>query len=280
MVVSLDADSPRVDWQVNVDNRSRDHRVRLLFPTGVDSIAVVRAETAFGVAERPARREVPAEVRVEMPMSSGPTGSFTEVGSDSAGAIIFGDGLVEYEAVADAHGRTSQLALTLLRAVGDLSRDDLVTRPSGHAGPGLATPGAQCLGSHAFRVGFEPRGPKPTGHALFARAASFIAPPHVVPVIGSDPVLSTTGRFVGIDARSGGVVLSACHRAEDGQGLLLRVFNADLTPARVKLATTRPLVSASRVDFLERPLEALPADAEGASLDVGPYRIETVRLDT
>jgi hypothetical protein len=36
-----------------------------------------------------------------------------------------------------------QIALTLLRCVGWLSRDDLSTR-RGHAGPYMATPGASC----------------------------------------------------------------------------------------------------------------------------------------
>src|SRR5204863_408878 len=46
--------------------------------------------------------------------------------------------------------RRVRLALALLRAVGWLSRDDLITR-TGHAGPALETPGAQVLGDHRFR---------------------------------------------------------------------------------------------------------------------------------
>src|SRR2546429_2659093 len=57
------------------------------------------------------------------------------------------DGLQEYEVLSDA---PQELALTLLRAVGWLSRDDLTTR-TGHAGPALETPGAQVLGEHRFR---------------------------------------------------------------------------------------------------------------------------------
>ena len=49
-------------------------------------------------------------------------------------------GLAEVDAVPEADGTTS-LAVTLLRAVGWLSRGDLRLRP-GDAGPGLATPGA------------------------------------------------------------------------------------------------------------------------------------------
>ena len=43
--------------------------------------------------------------------------------------------------------------MTLIRAVGDLSRNDLATRPSGHAGPPVATPAAQCLGVQPLRTG-------------------------------------------------------------------------------------------------------------------------------
>jgi len=211
-------------------------------------------------------------------MSYGPTGAFTEAGGDTAGAIVYGEGLVEYEAVDAGNGKPSRLALTLLRSVGYLSRADLVTRPSGHAGPGLATPGAQCLGTRTFRLAFEPRTEAPSNTALFAKAAAFIAPPHVVPAIGSNPTLGTTGQFVEIAARAGDRVLSALHRTEDGAGLLLRVFNADASPATLDVRLSTPLSSATEVDFLERPAEPVPLNDGAARIDVGAYEIATLRL--
>jgi 2-O-(6-phospho-alpha-D-mannosyl)-D-glycerate hydrolase len=278
IVIALDDDSPRVSWEVAIDNHARDHRLRITFPIGVDAVADVRAETAFGVVQRPARRPVPKDVRVEMPMSYGPTGAFTEAGGDAAGAIVYGEGLVEYEAVEADNGKASRLALTLLRSVGYLSREDLVTRPSGHAGPGLATPGAQCLGKRMFRLAFEPRAEAPSNNALFARAAVFVAPPHVAPAIGSTPTQGTTGQFLQIDARTGGRVLSALHRAEDGTGLLLRVFNADAAPAALDVRLSKPLSSATAVDFLERPAEPVPLTDGVARIDVGGFKIATLRL--
>jgi alpha-mannosidase len=47
-------------------------------------------------------------------------------------------------------GPPQELALTLFRSVGWLSREDLVTR-TGHAGPAIETPGAQVLGGHRVR---------------------------------------------------------------------------------------------------------------------------------
>ena len=278
LLVALDADSPRVGWDVSVDNAARDHRLRLLFPAGVDAIDSVRAETAFGVVRRPARREVPAEIRNELPVSSAPTISFTEAGGEKAGAVIFGEGLMEYEAVPGAHGLPDRLALTLLRCVGFLSREDLVTRPSGHAGPGLPTPGAQCPGRHAFRLAFEPRGEAPGASALFARAASFVAPPLVVPAVGPGGSLPATHAFLRIDAARGGAVLSAVCRAAEREGLLVRLFNPDDRPASVRVGAAAPVARAFRVDFLENRVEELPVRQGTVEVALGPHRIATIEL--
>jgi 2-O-(6-phospho-alpha-D-mannosyl)-D-glycerate hydrolase len=250
----------------------------VLFPTGADHITHVRAETAFGVAVRNARREVPPANRWEVPVSYGPTTSFTEAGDDVAGAVLFGDGLVEYEALPDEHGRISRVGLTLIRAVGYLSRSDLTLRPSGHAGPGLPTPGAQCLGRHQFRLAFEPRIQPPSNALLFERAASFTAPVHVVTAASTGGTLPLTASFLTIRSTSGAVVLSACHKAIESDSVSVRVFNPDDTPATIAVGAREPLRNVEVVDFLERPIRPLTIDAGAASVDVAPQRIVSLKL--
>lgn len=277
VLVWLDADSPRVQFQLSIENRAKDHRVRILFPTGAESVTHVRAETAFGVARRAARRERPAEATLEVPVSYGPTGSFTEAGSDSVGAILFGEGLVEYEAVEDEAGRLGKLALTLLRCVGYLSRDDLAMRPSGHAGPGLATAGAQCLGSHTFHLAFEPRSMAPSNTALFSRSASFIAPPHVVPAVGQGGALPPADTFARID---GDVALSACYRSPASEAIVMRMFNPDGSPATLCVSLRQPTTRASRVDFLERDLEIADVASGAVAARLAPYQILTLKMSS
>jgi len=276
--VTLDAASPRVDWHVRLDNQARDHRLRLLFPVGVESVTSVRAETAFDVVRRPARREVPVDVRNEVPVSYAPTISFTEAGGERAGAIVFGDGLMEYEVVQGDEGSQARLGLTLLRCVGFLSREDLVMRPSGHAGPGLPTPGAQCQGIHEFRAAFEPRGEAPRASALFARAASFVAPPRTVTGCGPGGTGPLTDTFVRLDTPRGAVVLSACQRAHDRESLVVRLFNPDDNPATVRLTRRAPIQEAFRLDFLESRLEDVPVRDGVAEMTVGPHRVATIEL--
>jgi mannosylglycerate hydrolase len=273
--VTLDAGSPRVGFGITVDNAARDHRLRVLFPLGAASIAGVRAETAFAVVERPARRPRPADVRVEVPVVYGPTSGFTEAGDDAAGAIVFGDGLVEYEPYTDG---PPALALTLLRCVGFLSRDDLAMRPSGHAGPGRATPGAQCPGRHEFRLAFEPRRQRPRPSALFAQAASFVAPPLVASGAAAGDGLPAIGTFVGVESAGGAVVLSACKYADDRDTLVCRLFNPDDEPAALRLTTASRLATATALDLHERPLHDLTVQDGGLQTTVGPHQITTFEL--
>ena len=151
-------------------------------------------------------------------------------------------------------------------------------RPSGHAGPGLPTPGAQCIGTHGFRIAFEPRAEPPAASALFGRAASFVAPPHVVPASGAGGSLPMTDAFVRFDRPRGAVVLSACGRAVERESLLLRVFNPDETPATVRLGMRGPIRQAFRVDLLENRIAELAVRNGVIDVPVGPHQIATVEF--
>ncbi|MBA2304033.1 MAG: hypothetical protein H0W08_15555, partial [Acidobacteria bacterium] len=94
--VRLDAGSPCAEWRVTVDNQARDHRLRLLFPTGLRDVEETLSDTAFGTISRPARREPPATIRTEVPVTSYPMQSFVACPVDG-GAAVYAEGLNEYE---------------------------------------------------------------------------------------------------------------------------------------------------------------------------------------
>src|SRR4029453_16857603 len=111
-----------------------------------DGGTTVLAESAFALLERSARPASNGAGWREPPIPTQHTRGVVVAGS----AGVAGRGLPEYEALAGADGLTNAIALTLLRCVGWLSRDDLTTR-SGHAGPALPVEDAQCLGEHHFQ---------------------------------------------------------------------------------------------------------------------------------
>src|SRR5262249_12903058 len=144
-------------------NTARDHRLRVLFPMPF-AAATAAAEDTFAVTLRPARQLEPASGEqawdewAEPPLNTQPQKRFVDLSDGTHGLGVLNRGLPEHEglAVPGAAGTAvSAVALTLLRCVEWLSRDDLATR-RGHAGPPLHTPEAQGLGTHVFEYALVP----------------------------------------------------------------------------------------------------------------------------
>ena len=160
--VELAAGSPRVDIETVVNNVAKDHRLRVLFPTSLETDCSY-AEEPFDVAKFPLEPEVPPEEiperlrelviagRNTVPITTRPFRHFVTVSDGEKGLAVLSKGLTEYEVL---DGRKT-IALTLLRAVGWLARNDLLTR-EGDVGPQIFTPEAQCLGRYTFRYSIYP----------------------------------------------------------------------------------------------------------------------------
>ena len=219
--ITLDAGAARAEWRVSVDNQARDHRLRLVFPSGFLDIAEATSDSAFGTIARATRREPPETIRTEVPVTAAPMQSFVAC-TDPGGAAVYAEGLNEYEVLL---GDSARIAITLLRCVGDLSRDDLVTRPHGHAGPGLATPGAQCIGSHSFHLAFEPLDRTPDPVHLYGAAAALVASPRMSMADAAGSGLAVRSEMLDVHSRATGVVLSALKKTEDRNSVTVRVFN-------------------------------------------------------
>ncbi|MDQ6419030.1 alpha-mannosidase [Paenibacillus sp. LHD-117] len=125
--VSLDRSGLGVQVRARIDNRSKDHRLRVLLPTGVNS-EVHYADSVFEVAERANQ----PEAEWQNPSNCQHMSAFVGVHAEGRGLTVATKGLNEYEVLQD--GRNT-IAVTLLRSVGELG--DWGVFP---------TPEAQCLG--------------------------------------------------------------------------------------------------------------------------------------
>ncbi len=178
-VVSLAAGVRRIDFETTVENTARDHLLRVRFPSGA-AATVSHSEGHFAVVERPIVVPEPTPGWSEVPTSTFPQSGFVDVADGRRGLLLAAPGLPEVAACPpEADGEGAVLYLTLLRAVGWLSRDDLPTR-QGAAGPVVPTPGAQCLGRHAYRYALVPHAGSWEAVADLARA--FAAPLRARPV--------------------------------------------------------------------------------------------------
>jgi alpha-mannosidase len=262
-------------------NQALDHRLRLHFPLPF-SAAYSCADGAFYVNRRPPgelRREA-GSGEVELPTY--PMRSFVDAADERRGLALVTDGLHEYELLAG-----KELAVTLLRSVGWLSRDDLAYRV-GHAGPALATPSAQELGEHSYRFGLVfHRGDWESG-GVWRAAEELLLPFRVV---GPDPGLALPGPLAGgmtgqnqgalpvhqsIDLEPPSIQMTALIPRPEGYDI--RLLNASDRPHRARVAIQPLPVAVSAVRLVGEQRTA-PAMIDGRyELGLRPWEIATLRV--
>ncbi len=257
----------RIDIETEVENRAEDHRLRVLFPSGVVS-EYSHAEQHFGVVKRPTKPVEYDDTWYERPINTHPQKTFTDLSDGSNGLMIANRGLPEYEVLTEPDG-TATLALTLLRCVSWLSRDDLPER-RGHAGPGMYTPGAQLPGRWRFEYSIIPH--DGGWETAFVEAHSFARPLRAVRVSAGKGERPKTTSLVTIDRKE--VVLSALKLAQDTPGVILRVYNTADAPiqATISLNNKGPM---ARVDLNEENQRA----GDGM-ISLAPNEIATLEFGT
>jgi alpha-mannosidase len=235
---------PRVEFRTTVENDAPDHRLRVHFPVAIGD-KDVRAESQFAVVRRPLEPPPPRTEWVEPPVATAHT-----LGAVALGPLaLLTKGLPEYEAGHDG------IRLTLLRCVGTISRPSgLATRPCA-AGPDLATPDAQCLGSHVFEYALRFDADELSDAALLRSAQDYRTD-----FLVGDP-------FEPPLAVEGDVVFSCLKGAEDGNGLVLRVFNPNPSPEQVRIDG----VDARRIRLDEET--DLPSGFELAAGEIASFRV-------
>lgn len=292
--VTLRANSARVDVRTTIENRARDHRLRVCFPSDLET-DVASADGHFDVLTRPIA--LPETEDWDQPPS--PTKhqrTFVDLSDGEAGLAIFNRGLPEYEVLRD--GGRNTIAVTLLRCVGWLSRGDLLTRPD-HAGPALPTPEAQCLGTHTFDYAIVPHADD--WHTITHDAVDYRAPltvrrgteqEGVVPTkdqlatlkhpirrtpVDLDGELPDTLSLIAIEPAT--LVLSAIKQSEDGDRLIVRLFNPleETVEATVRFAF--PIEKAHKTNLREKPRDVLSVEQERAvRLSMGSKHVQTLAL--
>jgi alpha-mannosidase len=263
---------PRLDIATWVDNRAQDHRLRVHFAAPV-AVTTADYDGHFQVVRRPIGRPAHDDSWVEEPRPECPQRAFTDVSDGQVGLMVANRGLPEVEVLTTADGST-EIALTLLRCVGWLSRDDFKTR-RGHAGPMLPTPGAQVPGGWSFSYSIIPH--SGGWEQAYGQAYAFNAPLRAVVTSLHPGPLPAAASLVAVTPAA--FLISAIKEAEDGDGWIVRGYNVGPEPIEVTLTPWRPFARAGRVNLAEELETELATAADGnVSLPVGGHGIATVRF--
>ncbi len=247
-----------------LDNPCRDHRLRVHFPLPAP-VTVSHAECAFAVVERGLSAEGgPNEFGLPTFVSR----RFVDASDGDTGLALVHDGLLEYELLTDDGTQGSELALTLLRATGYLSRLQLSMRAS-PAGYPYPLEGPQVLGRRSFDYAV-------VLHRGDWRDADLhdVADEVLVPLerIRAGGVAGASREPTGTRLRVDGARVSAVLR-EPG-GLVARVFNPSPDPSTAAVENDGAPATGWTVDLVGRPLVRF----EGA-VELRPWEMATLRLD-
>ena len=293
--VTLYRDQPGLFMEAEVDNRARDHKLSVVFPTDLRP-AQVQVDESFMVIGRDTDLP-PSEGWVEDPTPLMHQRAFTDLSDGQRGLAVLNRGLPAVEVTRTDGG--TQIALVLLRSVGWLSRDDLSTR-RGPAGPVLPTPGAQCLRRYRFEYAVLPH--RGDWRQVYRLAYDYVAPLlvtrgdaheglnlHEMNITGDDPALVTPRpwprggpnpdrlSFVQIEPHT--LVVSAVRRAANGSGLVVRFYNITPEPVLGTVTSWRPLEGAYRLNLNEERRQSLSlAGDRVVSVPVAPAQVVTLEL--
>jgi mannosylglycerate hydrolase len=272
-VLKLKAGSRHLEIVTELDNRTRDHRLRVLFPTGIDS-DILHADGHFALTSRRAT-SAEAEDWHQLPSSAQPHHTWFGTDDGEYGLAVLSEGLPEHAGHQDPYGLT--LALTLLRGVGWLSRGDLCTR-QGHSGPVRRTPEAQCLGRHTFRYGLLPYSGDPVAADVAHGAGAFDAQPLVKVTEPCGGMLPPWHSMVSLEP--GSVILTALKRSDADSRLLVRFYSLaqSVINATVRFGfRVSEIHRATAAERIIKPLD-LSADRTECKLPVESGEIVTLLL--
>lgn len=256
--------SRRLDIETTVNNRVFDHRLRTWFPTGL-VCGEVASDGHFLLNRRPCTRPTNPDWPQPAP-PTWPQQDFSVLGDGAASLTIFNRGLPEFEVLDDGQGRAI-FALTLLRCVDWLSRDDFAARRKTNAGPTLFTPDAQLIGRRTMQYSVMPGGGDLFADDVKGQSERYRAAP---PTHQGVPAGATPGGAALLRCDEPRVTVTAIKRAAVGRELIVRLCNLDAEPVTATLALGFAAAACRKTGLLE---DALPVTREAPSLAVGGLEV-------
>lgn len=268
IALQLDAGSRAVRILARGENRSRDHRLRLRIDTRLAGSSTV-ADAAFLPVVRAPLVVRAADEAMEHVVPTAALHRWVARFSAEAGVVLVSDGLAEYESQDDG-----SISITLLRAVGQLSRVDLPERP-GHVGWPAATPSAQCIGGWSAR--FALRMVDADAPVVRDQIEEF-AEDELVPLEGETlrSNLLPPRACGGLTLEGAGLKFSAALPAEREGWIVLRCVNQRATMASGRWTLAGGVMEASRARLDETVVAPLHVSGRTVAFEAAPHEIVTV----
>ncbi len=256
----------RVEFEVNLENTVKCHRLRMMFayPFKAD---YSWGEGQFDVVKRSTDRPDTGDW-IEQPMYDYPLHHFVDLNDGKNGAAIIVDGLKEYEVLEDK--RT--VALTLLRAF------NYVIQPSSKQDYSWQ-PGAQCPGKHHYRLAFYPHAGNWQEGNVYPQALRFNNPLSLFQIGRAEGEIPGETSFLSVEPEN--LIFSALKKSvtESDNSLILRLYNPTESKIDGSIRFYHHLRAAEQVSMEEKTLKNLQIEKNHLiNIEIAAKKIITLRL--
>ncbi|EGU31065.1 alpha-mannosidase [Vibrio ichthyoenteri ATCC 700023] len=275
--VVLKQGSRRIEVRMELDNQADDHRVRVLIPTPFVSETVV-ADNQFGLITRPtndpAMEVWEQEGWKEAPVPVYQLMNFAAVENSAGGMALMTNGLREFEIISSKDNEERDMfALTLLRGVGTLGKEELLLRPGRPSGIKIPTPDSQTRGKIVCQFSlFGYQGDHISAN-IMAESRDNVTPIQCYNKIPYNAMKLNVGEqnkpltYSLLEKEQRGAVLSVLKKAEDEQGLVIRVYNpAEVGEVEDAVRFTKAISAWQEVSLDEKPLTESQIETRFGSL--------------
>ena len=244
--ISLAYNSPRIDFHTHIDWKDRNTLLKVAFPVEVLS-PTATYEIPWGAIHRPTHRNTSWDwAKFEVPAQK-----WVDLSEGGHGVSLLNDSKYGH----DIQGNV--IRLTLLRS------------------PSYPDPSAD-FGDHEFVYSLLPHGSEwksktiSEAYSLNDQLITFVNP------WPSEIQAETRGSFIHVDQEN--VIIETIKAAEDGQGLILRMYESQRKRCNFVLTAGFDILEVFRTNLIEDNLYSLKADGNQIRFEIKPYQIITMRV--
>jgi mannosylglycerate hydrolase len=269
--VTLRKGARRVDIHTEVDNRIRNHRLRVAFPTGIKAECAC-ASGHFTVDERPRVPAKDADGEYWPEMQTLPTQHFVDLSADGHGLAVLHTGMTEYEACDDEN---ATLRMTLFRAMGNM----IVTWWEA-VGVFPDQDGSQLQRKMTFDYALYPHAGDWAEGVVYAQTEALNVPlaPYQITAREQTGQMPPEASLYSVEPTN--LIVSAFKQAQDRDSCILRVFNPTGESVSGIIRTRAKLKAAHLADLNETRISLLEVQERSTlCITVAPSKIVTVELE-
>ena len=239
VTLSLEKDSSLLKVDIEVENKAVEHRVRVLFKTGIESVESI-ADQQFGTIRRPVYLSEVENWRKngwnEKPRTIEPMQSFVSLANEHENVSIITDCVREYQIIGK---KLDTIALTLFRSTPEMGKAELKDRPGRASGmANWETPDAQLLKNLKFNFAIFIGKEGYSASKISNMSKEYLTPFYyyqaaefknvdIFFLMNKPEIQNVPFDFSMFSSENRNCVLSTVKKAEKEDALIIRIYNPD-----------------------------------------------------